>query len=86
MSANFHPLVYIIDYILGVIMWTLIGRVAMNIFQREDSQFFFMKIFVKLTNPLINIFKPITPNFLISSPNRLKSADNIDGEICIFFI
>ena len=41
MSANFHPLVYIIDYILGVIMWTLIGRVAMNIFQREDSQFFF---------------------------------------------
>ena len=41
MSANFHPLVYIIDYILGVIMWTLIGRVAMNIFQREDSQFFY---------------------------------------------
>ena len=41
MSANFHPLVYIIDYILGVIMWTLIGRVAMNIFQKEDSQFFF---------------------------------------------
>ena len=45
MSANFHPLVYIIDYILGVIMWTLIGRVAMNIFQREDSGFFFMKAF-----------------------------------------
>ena len=56
MSANFHPLVYIIDYILGVIMWTLIGRVAMNIFQKEDSQFFFMKVFVKFTNPLINIF------------------------------
>ena len=53
MSANFHPLVYIIDYILGVIMWTLIGRVAMNIFQKEDSQFFFMKEFVKFTNPLI---------------------------------
>ena len=65
MSANFHPLVYIIDYILGVIMWTLIGRVAMNIFQKEDSQFFFMKVFVKLTNPLIKIFKPITPSFII---------------------
>ena len=65
MSANFHPLVYIIDYILGVIMWTLIGRVAMNIFQREDSEFFFMKVFVKLTNPLIRIFKPITPSFII---------------------
>ena len=65
MYANFHPFVYIIDYVLGVIMWTLIGRVAMNIFQREDSEFFFMKVFVKLTNPLIRIFKPITPNFIV---------------------
>ena len=65
MSANFHPLVYIIDYILGIVMWTLIGRVAMNIFQREDSQFFFMKVFVKFTNPLLGIFKPITPSFII---------------------
>ena len=65
MSANFHPLVYIIDYILGVIMWTLIGRVAMNIFQREDSNFFFMKVFVKLTDPLINSFRVITPSFII---------------------
>jgi len=65
MSANFHPLVYLIDYIMGVIMWTLIGRVAMNIFQREDSEFFFMKVFVKLTDPLINLFRPITPSFII---------------------
>ena len=46
-------------------MWTLIGRVAMNIFQREDSQFFFMRVFVKYTNPLIRLFKPITPSFII---------------------
>ena len=66
MSANFHPLVYFIDYLLGVIMWTLIGRVAMNIFQKEDSEFFFMKIFVKYTNPIIKIFKLVTPNFIIA--------------------
>ena len=65
MSANFHPLVYIIDYILGIIMWTLVGRVAMNIFQREDSQFFFMRAFVKFTNPFLTIFRPITPSFII---------------------
>ena len=65
MSANFHPLVYIVDYILGMIMWTLIGRVAMNFFQKEDSQFFFMRVFVKFTNPLLAIFKPITPSFII---------------------
>ena len=65
LSANFHPLVYIIDYALGMIMWTLIGKVAMNIFQKEDSEFFFMKVFVKFTNPLITLFKPITPSFII---------------------
>jgi hypothetical protein len=37
----------------------------MNIFQRENSEFFFMKAFVKLTNPLILLFKPITPSFII---------------------
>ena len=58
-------MVYLIDYVMGVIMWTLIGRVAMNIFQREDSNFFFMKVFVKLTNPLISIFSVITPSFII---------------------
>ena len=66
MSANFPPLAYLVDYIRGVIMWTLIGRVAMNIFQREDSEFFFMKVFVKVTNPLIKIFRPITPSFIIT--------------------
>ena len=60
-----HPFILVIDYILGLIMWTLIGRVAMNIFQRENSEFFFMKAFVKFTNPLLAIFKPITPSFII---------------------
>ena len=56
--------ILVIDYILGVIMWTLIGRSAMNIFQREDSQFFFMRVFVKYTNPIIKLFRFITPSFI----------------------
>ena len=54
-----------IDYGLGVIMWTLIGRTAMNFFQPENSDFFFMKAFVQLTNPLIKLWRPITPSFLV---------------------
>ena len=65
MSANFHPLVYLIDYVMGMIMWTLIGRVAMNIFQKEDSEFFFMKVFVQFTNPLLKMFKILTPTFVL---------------------
>ena len=57
--------ILVLDYILGIIMWTLIGRSAMNIFQREDSNFFFMKAFVKLTNQIIKLFRFITPSFII---------------------
>jgi hypothetical protein len=57
--------VVIIDYLLGVVMWTLIGRFAMGIFLPEDSSFFFMKFFVNSTNPVIKIFKPVTPSFLV---------------------
>jgi len=58
--------VLVLDYIMGMIMWTLIGRTAMNIFQREDSNFFFMKIFVRLTNPVIKPFSVINPSFIIA--------------------
>lgn len=54
-----------IDYILGVVMWTLIGRTAMNVFLPENSNFFFMKIFVRTTDPLLRLFAPVTPGFLI---------------------
>ncbi|WP_422368480.1 hypothetical protein [Pelagibius sp.] len=65
-SIAFLPLwVLALDYVLGVIMWTLIGRVAMNLFLPEDSNFFFMKVFVKGTNPIIRAFRPITPSFLL---------------------
>ena len=54
-----------IDYVLGLVMWTLIGRFGMGIFLPEDSSFFFMRIFVKLTDPLLKLFAPVTPGFLI---------------------
>ena len=57
--------VLVADYALGIIMWTLIGRTAMNFFLPETSDFFFMKVFVKTTAPLLRAFKPITPAFLL---------------------
>jgi hypothetical protein len=54
-----------LDYLLGIIMWTLIGRAAMNLFLPIHSDFFFMKAFVKITNPFLMAFKPVTPGFLV---------------------
>ena len=45
-----------LDYISGVVMWTLIGRTAMEFFVQEDSSFFFMRFFVRSTNPLLRFF------------------------------
>ena len=63
--AVFPVWVIVIDYVLGVVMWTLIGRSAMNIFLPEDSSFFFMRFFVRATNPVLRLFRPITPSFLL---------------------
>ncbi len=57
----------LVDYGLGMIMWTLIARSAMNIFLPINSDFFFMKIFVKSTQPILNIFSPITQSFLLEA-------------------
>jgi hypothetical protein len=54
-----------LDYQLGMIMWTLIGRCGMNIFLPENSRFFFMRFFVRSTDPLLRLFAPVTPAFLI---------------------
>ena len=65
MIEAFPIWVIALDYILGMVMWTLIGRFAMGIFLPEDSSFFFMRFFVRSTNPLIKLFAPITPGFLV---------------------
>jgi len=65
-TLSLFPLwVLILDYVLGMIMWTLIGRAAMNLFLPTTSDFFFMRAFVWLTDPILKIFKPVTPGFLI---------------------
>ena len=65
MVEGFPIWVIVSDYLMGVVMWTLIGRFAMGLFLPEDSTFFFMKFFVKSTNPILKLFKPVTPSFLI---------------------
>ena len=61
--------IIVIDYLMGAMMWTLVGRFGMSIFLQDNSDFFFMRVFVKFTQPIINICAPITPGFLIE---RLK--------------
>ena len=65
MLEAFPIWVLALDYVLGMIMWTLIGRFGMGLFLPEDSSFFFMRFFVRVTDPLLRLFSPVTPGFLI---------------------
>lgn len=66
MTAGISGWVVAIDYLLGVIMWTLIGRFGMRLFLPEESRFFFSRFFIRVTDPLIRLFKPMTPGFLVA--------------------
>lgn len=65
MTEAFPLWVLVFDYLMGMIMWTLIGRFGMRLFLPEESKFFFMRFFVRVTDPLLKLFAPITPAFLI---------------------
>ena len=64
----------VLDTICGFVMWTLIGRAAMRFFLPADSPFFFNRIFIKLTDPLIAAFKWVTPPFLVDELRPLYVA------------
>ena len=66
MDAGIPLWAIIVDYLLGVVMWTLIGRFGMRLFLPEESRFFFSRFFVRVTDPLIKLFGPITPAFLVA--------------------
>ena len=55
-----------LDYVLGAVMWTLIARAALGLFLAPDSSWGFMRIIVKLTDPILRVFRPITPGFLVA--------------------
>ena len=57
--------ILLLDYAIGAVMWTLIARFALGLFLTTDSDWGFMRIIVRLTDPILRIFKPVTPGFLI---------------------
>jgi len=65
MTPSFPIWVIVLDYSLGMVMWTLIGRFGMRLFLPEESRFFFSRFFIRVTDPLLKLFKPITPEFLV---------------------
>ncbi len=66
--------ILIVDYILGVIMWTLIGRAVLDMFLSPESPMVIAKVFRQVTNPFIRFFDRATPSFLVPSFKPLYVA------------
>ena len=54
------------DYILALLMLILILKFTLNIFINEGSSLFVFRLFTKLTKPILNISKKITPQFIVN--------------------
>jgi YggT family protein len=49
------------DYILAVLMYTLIGRVLLSLFLDEDSKNYIFRFFCRITDPVIAAVALLTP-------------------------
>ena len=56
----------VLDYVLGVVMWTLIARFALGLFLPPGSPWFFARVFERATDPVLRAFRPVTPGFLVA--------------------
>ena len=57
--------VLLLDYLLGIVMWTLIGRAVLDLFISPQNDMVIARVFRQTTDPVIKIFKKITPSFLV---------------------
>lgn len=49
------------NFLLAAVMYTIIGRVLLSLFFDSESKNYIMRFFVRVTDPFINFFKPVTP-------------------------
>ena len=65
MTISFPIWLIAIDYILALIMATLVLKFVLNLFINEASNLSFFKFFTRITSPILNVTLKITPNFIV---------------------
>jgi YggT family protein len=52
---------YLPDYVLAVLMYTVLGRIALSLFLDADSQNYIWRFFCSVTDPVIAVVGQVTP-------------------------
>mgnify|MGYP001189431497 CR=1 FL=1 len=65
MINNFPIWLVALDYFLACLMIILLINFILSLFLSEVSNFVLYRFIIKLTHPIINITKKITPSFIV---------------------
>jgi YggT family protein len=49
------------NFMLAVLMYTIIGRVLLSLFFDPDSKNYIMRFFIRVTDPFVSFFGAVTP-------------------------
>jgi hypothetical protein len=52
---------YLPDYVLAVLMYTVLGRVVLSLFLEPDSQNYIWRFFCSITDPVVALVSKVTP-------------------------
>jgi YggT family protein len=52
---------FVPDYVLAVVMYTMLGRVVMSLFLDTESPNYIWRFFCRVTDPAIAVFAGLTP-------------------------
>jgi uncharacterized protein YggT (Ycf19 family) len=52
---------YLPDYVLAVLMYTVLGRIALSLFIDAGSQNYIWRFFCSMTDPVVATVKQVTP-------------------------
>lgn len=61
MAQNIPLLIVLPNYLLAALMYTLLGRFILSFLFPPDSRNYIFRAFVRLTDPIVALVRPITP-------------------------
>ncbi len=56
---------YLGNYLIAALIWTCLGRALLGLFFRPEAPNYIWRFFRRLTDPVLRVFAPLTPGFLM---------------------
>jgi uncharacterized protein YggT (Ycf19 family) len=61
------PVFGIGNFLLAASMWTMLGRFVLGLFVPADWDFYIWRFFRRVTDPVIDLVRVVTPSFMVEA-------------------